>query len=68
MVLLGLKGAGKTLLMNQLTILNNNDVSYTMPPQPTKGSLITRLRNDHCCYNIWEGIYVHFNNRYVLNS
>ncbi|XP_032687904.1 ADP-ribosylation factor 2-like [Odontomachus brunneus] len=53
-VLLGLKGAGKTLLMNQITVLNDNDFSYTIPPQPTEGSLITRLKNDLCCYNIWE--------------
>ncbi|EFN88368.1 ADP-ribosylation factor 6 [Harpegnathos saltator] len=53
-VLLGLKGAGKTLLVNQMTVSNNNDFSYTMPPQPTKGSLITRLKNDLCYYNIWE--------------
>ncbi|XP_014488948.1 PREDICTED: ADP-ribosylation factor-like isoform X2 [Dinoponera quadriceps] len=35
-LLIGLKGAGKTLLMNQINVLCDENFSYTVPPQPTE--------------------------------
>ncbi|XP_014488947.1 PREDICTED: ADP-ribosylation factor-like isoform X1 [Dinoponera quadriceps] len=53
-LLIGLKGAGKTLLMNQINVLCDENFSYTVPPQPTEGSIATRLKYNKHSYTIWE--------------
>lgn len=53
-LLLGLDGAGKTSVMNQACIANGDDGPYIVPPQPTQGFIVYRLKNGGYSYNIWE--------------
>lgn len=53
-LLLGLDGAGKTSIMNQVCVANGDQESYTVPPQPTKGSAVYRIKNAANSYNVWD--------------
>lgn len=54
LLLLGLDGAGKTSLMNQVCIANKEGEPYKVPPQPTPGFIVYRLQNGNYTYNVWE--------------
>ncbi|XP_015429616.1 PREDICTED: ADP-ribosylation factor-like protein 3 [Dufourea novaeangliae] len=53
-VLLGLDGAGKTSIINQICVANGDENSYTVPPKPTQGSSVYKIKNGSYCYNIWD--------------
>lgn len=52
-LLLGLDGAGKTSLMNQVVAIDGND-SYKVPPAATSGFAVYVLKSGAYTYNIWE--------------
>ncbi|KAF7404986.1 hypothetical protein HZH66_003892 [Vespula vulgaris] len=53
-LLLGLDGAGKTSLMNQMCIANGMIEPYKAPSSPTQGFTVYRLENGYYTYNVWE--------------
>ncbi|XP_034181825.1 uncharacterized protein LOC117605078 [Osmia lignaria lignaria] len=53
-LLLGLDGAGKTSIINQLCVANGDEHSYTIPPKPTEGSSVYRIKNGLYSYNVWD--------------
>ncbi|XP_066582378.1 uncharacterized protein [Prorops nasuta] len=53
-LLLGLNGAGKTSFMNQACVANGSASTYVVPPQPTQGFFVYRLKSGINTYNIWE--------------
>ena len=53
-LLLGLEGAGKTSMMNQATAANVEGNTYVVPPQPTHGFAVYRLKYGPYTYNVWE--------------
>lgn len=53
-LLLGLEGSGKTSIVNQICVANGDETFYTVPPKPTEGSSIYRIKNGSVFYNIWD--------------
>ncbi|XP_043279112.1 ADP-ribosylation factor-like protein 3 [Venturia canescens] len=53
-LLLGLDGAGKTSVMNQAVAADAHGNSYKIPPAPTHGFAVYRLKNGPYTYNVWE--------------
>ncbi|KAI4495408.1 hypothetical protein M0802_008798 [Mischocyttarus mexicanus] len=53
-LLLGLDGAGKTSLMDQVCIIHGDGNPYKAPPQPTQGFTVYRLEMGSFTYNVWE--------------
>ncbi|KAK0081109.1 hypothetical protein PV325_012785 [Microctonus aethiopoides] len=52
-LLLGLDGAGKTSVMNQAVAADTLEF-YQVPPKPTDGFAVYRLRKGDYTFNIWE--------------
>ncbi|KOC70303.1 ADP-ribosylation factor 3 [Habropoda laboriosa] len=53
-LLLGLEGSGKTSIINQICVANGDETFYTVPPKPTEGSSVYRIKNGMVFYNIWD--------------
>ena len=53
-LLLGLDGAGKTSIINQICVANGDETSYTVPPKSTQGSSMYRVKYGLYTYNIWD--------------
>lgn len=53
-LLLGLDGAGKTSVMNQVCVIHGDKQPYKVPPQPTQGFTVYRLKFGSFTYNVWE--------------
>ncbi|XP_003492360.1 ADP-ribosylation factor-like protein 3 [Bombus vosnesenskii] len=53
-LLLGLDGAGKTSIINQICVANGDETSYTVPPKPTEGSTVYKIKNGVLFYNVWD--------------
>lgn len=60
MLLLGLDGAGKTSIINQICVANGDETSYTVPPKSTQGSSMYRVKYGLYTYNIWDSMYILF--------
>lgn len=56
MLLLGLSGAGKTSIINQICVANGDETSYIVPPKPTEGSSVYRIKNGVLFYNVWDSM------------
>ncbi|KAI4489941.1 hypothetical protein M0804_004123 [Polistes exclamans] len=53
-LLLGLDGAGKTSVMNQMRIIYGDKRPYKVPPKPTQGFTVYRIKCGSFTYNVWE--------------
>ncbi|XP_063986831.1 ADP-ribosylation factor-like protein 2 [Diachasmimorpha longicaudata] len=53
-LLLGLDGAGKTSVMNQAVAAESRGNFYQMPPKPTDGFAVYKLRKGDYVFNVWE--------------
>ncbi|XP_076231948.1 uncharacterized protein LOC143177709 isoform X1 [Calliopsis andreniformis] len=53
-LLLGLDGAGKTSIINQICVANGDENSYIVPPKSTQGSCIYRIKHGSYFYNVWD--------------
>ncbi|XP_034936642.1 ADP-ribosylation factor-like protein 3 [Chelonus insularis] len=53
-LLLGLKGAGKTSVMNQAVAADSHGNYYQFPPKPTDGFAVYRLKKGNYIFNVWE--------------
>ncbi|KAG7190812.1 hypothetical protein KM043_006882 [Ampulex compressa] len=53
-LLVGLDGAGKTSIMDQVCMANGDGDPYIAPPRPTQGSTVFRLKNGSYTYNVWD--------------
>ncbi|XP_078039696.1 uncharacterized protein LOC144471485 [Augochlora pura] len=53
-VVLGLDGAGKTSIIDQISVANGDESCYTVPPKPTQGSSVYRIKHGSFCYNVWD--------------
>ncbi|XP_076623954.1 uncharacterized protein LOC143343200 [Colletes latitarsis] len=53
-LLLGLEGAGKTSIINQICVANGDEKSYTVPPKSTQGSSVYRIKHGSYSYNVWD--------------